>query len=622
MTTNRLSCLRMLLAVLLFSTMILQASPVKVFANTSLTVSQTLENNKAEFKVVDAVTSNDAVSILVMQKQTNSVVYTDQAVLANGEFTFSTLLPKGEYSGFVSSASNEKVMLQDFRIVKEESIVGFRSLNPITAAKGAVLVLPSSVVAVFDDGANREIGVQWMNVPTTDRDGQYTLIGKVNGSSQTVSLAVKVGDGSAGGGNNNNNNGNNSNNGSGHNNTNSGGTTSNNGSTSTVNSSTITVPSKLDSSTAAAKAEVAQEAVNHAFAQAAADKKGVKTVIIHLEPINDAEAYELSLPASVLVQGGSKQIIAIHTPVGDIKLPGNMVKSAGTGSTTISVSIKAVDLSTIVDPEMREAIGDRPIVELNLLADGKVMSWENKDAPVQVSVKYTPRPEENPEHLVVWYIDGAGKAVKVPNAKYDPATGTVTFRTSHFSTYAVSYGMKTFDDAGIYPWAQAPIEVLASKGIINGITESEFRPAEKITRADFVLLLIKTLGLTADFSDNFSDVSPSDYYYEAVGIAKKLGIANGTGTNTFNPKENISRQDLMVLSARALTLAGILTSQGKADDIQSFSDKTDIASYAVEDIAAMVREGIVSGDGSLLHPRANATRAETAAIMYRIFNKL
>lgn len=620
MTTNCFRYLRMLLAVLLFSAMLLQASPVSVFANSTLKVSQTVENNRAVFQVVDAAASNDSVSILVMQKQTNSVIYADQAVLVNGEFTFATLLPKGEYQGYVSSASNEKVMLQDFNIVKEESIVGFRTLNQVAVAKGAAVVLPSSVVAIFDDGANREVGVQWSNVPQTDTDGQYTLTGKVNGTDQTVSLALKVGEGSTGGEDNNNNSGN----GSSGNHTSSGGnTTTNNQSTPTVNDSMITLTTKLDSSTASAMAEVAEGTISDALSHAAEDNKGIKTVKISLEPIDGAKAYELIMPSSALVQGGNKQLIELHTPLGVIELPGNMVKStSAVGSSIISVSIQVVNISTVTDPILKEAIGEKPIIELILKVDGKVMTWENKAAPVQVSVKYIPQPGENPEHLVVWYIDGAGNAVKVPNAKYDEKTETVTFRTSHFSKFAVSYVYKTFKDAEVYPWAQVPIEVLASKGIINGVSETAFHPEEKITRGDFLLLLMKTLGFTADFNDNFSDVRQSDYYYEALGIAKQLGIANGTDGNIFNATAYISRQDLMVLSARAMRIAGILTHQGSAELIQDFSDQADVAAYALEDIAAMVSEGIVSGDGSLLHPRENATRAETAAIMYRIFHKL
>ncbi len=749
---------RAFIAVLLFSAMMVNASTIKGFAASALTVQQTIENNKAEFKVTDTAASNDPVTIVILQKQTNSLVFADQASLTGGAATFITLLPKGDYTGFVGSTNSNKVNLQDFSIVKEESIVGFRPMKAIAVAKGASVVLPSSVVAIFDDGANREVGVQWTHVPSTDVSGQFTAIGKVNGSSETVRLSLQVGEGNNGGGNNgggdngggdngggnngggdngggnngggdngggnngggnngggnngggdngggnngggdngggnngggdngggnngggnngggdngggnngggnngggdngggnngggdngggnngggdngggNNGGGNNGggNNGGGNNGggdngggNNGGGNNGrgNNGSTTTANQASITVIPKLDRSTTTAKAEIAAAVIDSAFANAATDTKGVKTITINLDKVDGAKAYEPTLPASVLVQGDKKQIIKVNTPIGSVELPGNMVKaSSAAAGTVISVPIAAVDKSSIADPKLRDAIGDRPIVELNLKVDGKLISWANKDAAVKVSVKYTPKPEEIKinEHIVIWYIDGAGKAVKVPNAKYNAAAGTVTFTTTHFSQYAISYDFKTFDDAGVYPWAQVPIEVLASKGIINGASETAFNPSEKITRADFLLLLVKTLGISADFSDNFSDVSPSDYYYEALGIAKQLGIANGTGANVFHPKEYISRQDLMVLSARALKIAGMSAHQGGAEDIQKFGDKSGVASYAVVDIGTMVKEGIVSGDGDLLHPQANATRAETAAIMYRIFKK-
>nr|WP_281257772.1 S-layer homology domain-containing protein [Paenibacillus donghaensis] len=64
-------------------------------------------------------------------------------------------------------------------------------------------------------------------------------------------------------------------------------------------------------------------------------------------------------------------------------------------------------------------------------------------------------------------------------------------------------------------------------------------------------------------------------------------------------------------------MPSLWTPQGAAD-IQKFSDKSDIASYAVEGVAFMVKEGIVNGNGDTLTPRINATRAEAAVIMYRI----
>ncbi|HOA97560.1 MAG TPA: S-layer homology domain-containing protein, partial [Acetivibrio saccincola] len=163
------------------------------------------------------------------------------------------------------------------------------------------------------------------------------------------------------------------------------------------------------------------------------------------------------------------------------------------------------------------------------------------------------------------------------------------------------------------------IEVLASKGVISGMSETTFAPGEDIKRADFIILLIKSLGLYCEFESNFSDVSPESYYYEYVGMAKELGITSGVGNNMFKPLEKITRQDMMVLTANALKIAGKISDTGNESDISKFSDKDKIASYAVEGVATLVKKGIVVGSGNIINPLGNATRAELAAIIYKIY---
>lgn len=606
MNKKSLRYIRVFLVVMLSLGMVLQAGASLVLADSALNVSRTVEGNTVSFQVSGDAGANNAVSILVMRKNPGSVVYMDQAALSNGEHTFMTVLPKGDYTGYVNTAGGDRMQLEDFSIATEESIVGFKSLQTITVAKGAALKLPVSVIAVFDSGANREVGVQWTNVPDTAAAGQYTVSGQVKGTANPVQIGVVV----------------------------SGTTTPTQPtepaqpaqpSTPAVNGSTVTVKTALDPATGTAKAQVAEASLTAAFANAAADSKGVKTVELVLEKVEGAKAYEPLLPASALTQGNLKQVIKISTPAGAVELPGNMVQAgSAAGYSSISLSIAAADPSSITDAKAKAAVGDRPAVELNLKMDGKAVSWQNKAAPVQVSIPYQPSAEElsNNEHIGIWHIDGASQAVKITSSRFNEATGLVTFKTTHFSTFAVAYEKKTFNDAGVYPWAQKPIEVLASKGIINGTSESAFSPAENITRADFLMLLVNTLGISADFTDNFSDVGKSDYYYEALGTAKKLGISNGVDNNRFQPDAYISRQDLMVLSARAFEAAGLAMAQGSAVELQHFMDRSDIASYAVPGIASMVKEGIVTGSGDRLNPQDNATRAETAVIMYRIYHKL
>lgn len=254
---------------------------------------------------------------------------------------------------------------------------------------------------------------------------------------------------------------------------------------------------------------------------------------------------------------------------------------------------------------------------------GERIEWQNPDAPVTVSIPYTPTEQElsDPEHIVVWYIDGSGNVISVSSGRYDTATGKVTFTTTHFSHYAVTFATRTYDDMGSAVWAKKPVEVLASKGILRGISEKVYAPQTNITRADFLYFLIRTIGVDAKVDGNFGDISRDAYYYNEIGIAKKLGITSGTGNNKFSPDASITRQDMMVLTERALRMLKGLKVQGTASDLGKYRDKSLVAAYAVKSVASVVKEGLIVGSGYLVNPLGNTTRAEAASFLYKIYNK-
>ena len=124
-----------------------------------------------------------------------------------------------------------------------------------------------------------------------------------------------------------------------------------------------------------------------------------------------------------------------------------MLSATATGTQTISLTIAAGDGSKL-EAAVQAQIGDRPVIELTMKMDGRQTAWNNSSTPwnngslpVTVTVPYTPTVEElaNSESIAVWYIDGSGKSVTVPNGRYDAATGAVTFAVTHFSQYAVGY---------------------------------------------------------------------------------------------------------------------------------------------------------------------------------------
>ncbi len=173
----------------------------------------------------------------------------------------------------------------------------------------------------------------------------------------------------------------------------------------------------------------------------------------------------------------------------------------------------------------------------------------------------------------------------------------------------------TYYDMNEYGWARKAAEALKEKGITEDADVFSFRPGEKITRAEFAGFLIRTLGLEANGTENFADVTADTPYAAEIAVGRALGILKGTDGVNYNPEAEISRQDLMVICARGMRTVKALEEGGDMD----FSDAEAIADYAVLDIAAVVRAGIVRGnaDGTL-NPLGNTTRAEAAVIMDRI----
>lgn len=178
---------------------------------------------------------------------------------------------------------------------------------------------------------------------------------------------------------------------------------------------------------------------------------------------------------------------------------------------------------------------------------------------------------------------------------------------------------KYFNDVGqnVY-WAIDAIDRLYEEGVVAGAGQNAFLPMSNTKRGDFVLMLTKSLELKGEVSDNFIDVPRDSYYYSAIGAAKYLGITSGTGNGKFEPKANISRQDMLVQVYKGIQAAGIYLTPAAVSELDKFTDASQISSYAREALAVMVKNGIVSGSGSKLNPRAMATRAEIAVVLSKL----
>ena len=171
-----------------------------------------------------------------------------------------------------------------------------------------------------------------------------------------------------------------------------------------------------------------------------------------------------------------------------------------------------------------------------------------------------------------------------------------------------------FKDLEGYDWAEAQIEALYKKSIVNAPEEGKFLPGENITRGDFAGFLVRTLGLENEAGEQFGDVPADHLYAKEIAVGRAAGILNGVGDNAYAPEAPITRQDMMTLIARGLSLGG-------KSDLSVFSDSDKIADYAFDCVSAMIATGLIKGnsDGTL-NPLGNTTRAEAAVIMQRILD--
>ncbi|OME86315.1 hypothetical protein BK120_10195 [Paenibacillus sp. FSL A5-0031] len=386
---------------------------------------------------------------------------------------------------------------------------------------------------------------------------------------------------------------------------------------------TIPAPTPVvDTASGLGKTAISQTLIDEALKSVEGNNDTVQTITIKVPIVNGANGYEVQLPKGTISEAKLSVQYEIQTGTGTIVVPSHMLKSLPSDAKNVSIVIANID-KTKLSEEARAAIGSRPAVELNLYVDGVKVEWSNSEAAVNVSLSYTPTADElaSSEQITVWYFDAAGKVIAVPSGKYDKSQGAVLFTVNHFSTYGIVFVSKTFDDLGKYPWAQQAIKVMSAKGVINGISDKAYAPAQNVKRADFITLLVKTLGLNAAYDSQFTDVAKGSYYYDAVAIAKKLGVVTGRADGTFDPNASITRQEMIAMTARALNISGKKLQAGSSEQLKSFTDLKQLAAYATDSAALLVANGIVKGDGAKLNPLGYTTRAEAAVIMYAIYNK-
>src|SRR3954466_14448222 len=99
----------------------------------------------------------------------------------------------------------------------------------------------------------------------------------------------------------------------------------------------------------------------------------------------------------------------------------------------------------------------------------------------------------------------------------------------------------SFTDVGAGSTASGYIQSATDKGIINGFSDSTYRPYDPITRGQMAYLLQKGFGLTAKSNVYFTDIAQSGTQYDAINMIATAGLTVGYEDGTFRPTNNVTR---------------------------------------------------------------------------------
>ena len=187
-------------------------------------------------------------------------------------------------------------------------------------------------------------------------------------------------------------------------------------------------------------------------------------------------------------------------------------------------------------------------------------------------------------------------------------TVTATFKSRSYSS--------NFTDVPRYEWYYEAVSYVASEGLMNGVSTTQFNPNGTASRAQIVTILWRLAGEPSALTGAFTDVPAGQYYSTAVAWASRQGIVTGVGNNRFEPNSNITREQLAVILYRYAQDAGYTTSASA--NITGYYDYARVNSYARTAMSWAVGAGLITGTSTTtLSPQDTATRAQVATILMR-----
>jgi hypothetical protein len=325
------------------------------------------------------------------------------------------------------------------------------------------------------------------------------------------------------------------------------------------------------------------------------------------------------------VENLSQKDMSLEIKTGDTTytIAPNAIDTAKVASELGATDTSKVPLTVTVTPVKQsdvtvskgEQVADPVKFEITASYNGKTVSVSAFNSYVERTLTVSAGVGQNKITTGIRTEDGE----QVPTFVSKNADGSYTAKISSLtnSTYVIIYNEASFTDtAG--KWYSDIVTEMASRTIVNGKTATTFDGDGFITRAEYAAILVRALGIPEGGASSFSDVGSSDWYCGAVSAAVQYGIIKGYADGTFRPNANITREEAMAMLQRAAKVAEFT---GTTGTLTAFTDAGRVSAWARTAAAFSVGSGLIVGNGGLIRPEDNITRAESAAVILRLLQK-
>ena len=256
---------------------------------------------------------------------------------------------------------------------------------------------------------------------------------------------------------------------------------------------------------------------------------------------------------------------------------------------------------------------------------------------------YATSTESNNEFEVIYIpykMEDKYNTQKVIKARYkdtkEPITLSLTYDDRLYATIPAentdreieAYETKyvTFTDNNEQFYEYHVFEELSRTGVVKGNDNGEALPFSNITRAEATAMLLRFLGLKGPAMQGtvriFEDVTSDKWYYREVLWAYQYGLVKGDSKTTFSPERNVSREEFVVMAARAAEMAKLgIVGDGNMNAVDS-DNISDWAKEAYSKLGNYVETDVDNTNPQkpvrVINPQKSATRYDVASLLYNL----